>query len=105
MGFPDICIFVSDAPDRFTHLRSHSFGGGSFFGQYEGKNSRAACEGFTTNYNTVPDDMVNTQMMSPVMQTTAGLRRDASPGAGAIITILEFTDAPKTLLPQAPNSP
>ena len=38
VGFPDICIFVGDAPDHWTHLRSHTFGGGSFFGQYEGGN-------------------------------------------------------------------
>jgi len=84
VGFPDICIFVSDAPDHWTHLRSHSFGTGTFFGQYEGRNSRAACEGFTTNYNTVPDAMVNTELVSPVLPTNAGLARDTSPGAGAI---------------------
>jgi hypothetical protein len=26
VAFPDICIFVSDAPERWTHLRGHSFG-------------------------------------------------------------------------------
>lgn len=65
-------------------LRGHSFGGGSFFGQYEGYNNRAACEGFTTNYNTVPDAMVNTEMVSPVLPTHAGTHRSNSPGAGAI---------------------
>ena len=42
--------------------------------RYEGRNSRAACEGFTTNYNAVPDAMVNTELVSPVL----------APGAGAI---------------------
>ena len=84
VGFPDICIFVSDAPDHWTHLRSHSFGRGTFFGQYEGRNSRAACEGFTTNYNTAPNAMVNTELVSPVLPTHAGTDRATSPGAGAI---------------------
>jgi len=83
VGFPDICIFVGDAPKNWTHLRSHSFGGGSFFGQYEGSNSRAACEGFTTNYNTVPRRLVNTQMMSPVLSTHAGVHRSKYPAAGS----------------------
>jgi len=84
VGFPDLCIFVSDAPDHWTHLRSHTFGGGSFFGQYEGRNSRAACEGFATTYNTAPDRMVNTALVSPVLPTHAGTARQTSPGAGAI---------------------
>lgn len=84
VGFPDICIFVSDAPVKWTHLRSHSWGGGTFFGQYEGENSRAACEGFTTTYNTMPRSMLNTVLVSPVLQTNAGLHRATSPGAGAI---------------------
>lgn len=84
VGVPDICIFVSDPPDHWTHLRSHTYGSGSFFGQYEGDQSRAACEGFATTYNTVPDRMVNTRLVSPVLATTAGLHRASSPGAGSI---------------------
>lgn len=26
VAFPDVCIFVSDAPKKWTHLRSHSYG-------------------------------------------------------------------------------
>ena len=84
VGFPDICIFVGDAPKKWTHLRSHTFGWSSFFGQYEGSNSRAACEGFATTFNTMPNTHVNTQLESPVAQTNAGLDRATSPGAGAI---------------------
>jgi hypothetical protein len=85
VGFPDICIFVGDAPTKWTdHLHSHTYGGGSFFGQYEGDNNRAACEGFTTIFNTAPLSMVNSELVSPVLQTNAGLHRAKSPGAGAI---------------------
>ncbi|EEC50247.1 predicted protein [Phaeodactylum tricornutum CCAP 1055/1] len=84
VGFPDICIFVSDAPDHWTHLRSHTFGWASFFGQYEGKNSRAACEGFATTFNTMPLTHINTKLKSPVQPTNAGLERGSQPGAGAI---------------------
>jgi hypothetical protein len=83
IGYPDICIFVSDGPDHWTHLRSHSFGRGSFFGQYEGRTNRAACEGIITTVNTVPDAMVNMEMVSPILPTNAGLHRAISPGAGA----------------------
>ena len=84
VGFPDICIFVGDAPRHWTHLRSHTFGSGSFFGQYEGSNSRAACEGFSTTFNTQPDRLVNTELVSPILPTNAGLHRATSPGAGSI---------------------
>ena len=83
IGYPDICIFVSDGPSHWTHLRSHSFGRGSFFGQYEGDSNRAACEGLITTVNTVPDAQVNMEMVSPVLPTNAGLHRAVSPGAGA----------------------
>jgi hypothetical protein len=53
-------------------------------GQYEGSNSRAACEGFTTQYNTVPITAVNTKILSPREPTNAGLDRKTRPGAGAI---------------------
>lgn len=32
VGFPDICIFIGDAPKERTHIRSHTFGFASFFG-------------------------------------------------------------------------
>ena len=84
VGFPDICIYVGDAPKKWTHLRSHTFGGGTFFGQHEGSNSRAACEGFTTTFNTQPDRLINSELVSPILPTNAGLHRATSPGAGSI---------------------
>lgn len=84
VGSPDICIFVSDAPDHWTHLRGHSYGWGTFFGQFEGVNSRAACEGFATIMNTMPPDYVNVKINSGVQPTHAGLTRFSQPGAGAI---------------------
>jgi hypothetical protein len=84
IGVPDICIFVSDAPKKWTHLRSHTFGWASFFGQYEGSNSRAACEGIATTFNTMPNSHINAKLVSPIQPTNAGLERAAQPGAGAI---------------------
>jgi hypothetical protein len=83
VGNVDICIYVADTPDG-THLSSHTWGRGTFFGQYEGSNSRAACEGFTTQYNTMPVAAVNTKIMSMREPTNAGLDRKTHPGAGAI---------------------
>lgn len=65
-------------------MRTHTFGKGSFFGQHEGRMSRAACEGVITNFNTVPQPMVNTAIVSPQLATNAGLDRSTRPGAGAI---------------------
>jgi len=65
-------------------MRTHTFGKGSFFGQHEGRISRAACEGVITNFNTMPKQMVNTVIVSPQLATNAGLDRSSWPGAGAI---------------------
>jgi hypothetical protein len=56
---------------------------GTYFGQFEGSNSRAACEGVTTQVNTVPVSHVNSRIKSPIQPTTAGVRRHM-PGAGSI---------------------
>lgn len=32
IGAHDMCIFISDAPKKWTHIRSHTFGFASFFG-------------------------------------------------------------------------
>lgn len=84
VGFPDVCLYVGDAPDHWTHLRSHSFGPETFYAQYEGNNSRALCEGFTIHFNTVPDRLVNSENVSPVLPTNAGLHRARDPGAGSV---------------------
>jgi hypothetical protein len=82
VGNVDICLFVTDTP-RDTHLSSHTWGRGKFFGQYEGSHSRAACEGYATLYNTAPETAVNTKLLSLFEPTNAGLDRKTHPGAGA----------------------
>lgn len=87
VGIHDICLFVADmkAPEReWMQLRTHTFGRGSFFGQFEGKTNRAACEGMVTNYNTQPDHLVNTKIVSPYLPTNAGLDRATFPAAGSM---------------------
>jgi SET domain len=84
IGYPDICLFVADGPDHFTHMSSHTWGSGNFFGSYEGRDNRAACEGLATIVNTAHGSLINTELVSPVLQTNAGLHRATSPGAGAI---------------------
>lgn len=65
------------------HLRTHTFGRNSFFGQSEGRINRAACPGMITNFNTVPDRLLNSKIVTGVLPTNGGLHRDTSPGAGA----------------------
>jgi hypothetical protein len=81
----DQCIYVHDAPSfQGFQLRSHSYGRNTFFGQFEGSNSRAACEGLATLMNTMPVTAINVKLVSPKRADTAGLDRHTSPGAGAI---------------------
>jgi hypothetical protein len=85
VGFPDICIFVSEPPKKLGHMGSHTWGWASFFGQYEGVHrNRAACEGFASMFNGMPLTHVNAKPVGPVHTTTAGLDRATQPGAGAI---------------------
>jgi hypothetical protein len=81
----DQCIYVHDAP-RFKgfQLRTHSYGRSTFFGQFEGHNSRAACEGLATLMNTMPNTAITAKLVSPTRADNAGLDRRTSPGAGAI---------------------
>jgi len=117
----DCSIFVPDmkAKEReWKQMRSHTWGKGNYFGQYEGKSSRAACEGmvttyvssldtqvhlqclpdlfistlsfissfpsfYSTSFNTMPDRMVNTKVISPYLPTNAGVDR-TKPSAGSI---------------------
>jgi hypothetical protein len=83
VSIPDICIYVADTPVGIQ-LRTHSYGRTTFFGQFEGSNSRAACEGLATTMNTMPDTAINVKLVSPPKATNAGLDRRSSPGAGAI---------------------
>ena len=80
----DICIYVADAPKR-TPFETHSWGQDVFFGQFEGKKPRAACEGLATLYNAMPAPHVaNSKLVSMRVPTNGGLNRYKNPGAGAI---------------------
>jgi hypothetical protein len=78
----DICIYVADTPER-TDFHTHSWARDVFFGQFEGNNPRAACEGFATLYNSVPPNIATSELRSMHIQTNAGLDRKTHPGAGA----------------------
>jgi hypothetical protein len=75
----DICIYVPDLKAK-TDFVTHSWAQDVFFGQFEGRNPRAACEGFATLFNSLPQGVQNSKLISPRVQTNAGL----NPGAGAI---------------------
>jgi hypothetical protein len=79
----DICIYVPDLEAK-TDFRTHSKGQDVFFGQFEGRNPRAACEGFASLFNSLPQGVQNSQLIAPRVQTNAGLNRRRNPGAGAI---------------------
>lgn len=91
VGFPDICVFVTDPPHHWTHMHSHTWGQGMYFGQHGegaaggangGSGVRVACEGYSTIYNTMPDSHLNVRIQSAIQQTHAGATR-ATPGAGS----------------------
>jgi hypothetical protein len=79
----DICIYVPDLKAK-TDFHTHSWAQDVFFGQFEGRNPRAACEGFATLFNSLPKGVQNSKLISPRVQTNAGLNRRRDPGAGAI---------------------
>jgi hypothetical protein len=79
----DICIYVADTP-KHTDFHTHSWARDVFFGQFEGENPRAACEGFATLYNSMPPGVATSELRSMHIQTNAGLDRKTHPGAGAV---------------------
>ena len=83
IGYPDICLYVSDGDFDQTHLSSHTWGA-NYFGTIEGRRTRSACEGLVTIANTFHPALINTALISQEIQTNAGLHRSESPGAGAI---------------------
>ena len=84
IGFPDICLFVTNPPKRgVNHLLSHTWSHGMFFGQFEGRDTRVACEGYGTIFNTMPRSHINTKIVSSIQQTTGGIRA-SMPNAGSI---------------------
>ena len=83
VGFPDICLFVTAPPNHWTHLHSHTWGRGMYFGQDEGRGTRIACEGYGTVFNTMPRSHINVRIQSAIQQTHSGSTRSL-PGAGSI---------------------
>jgi hypothetical protein len=83
-SMPDICIYVADTPDG-TDFETHSWARDVFFGTFEGHHPRAACEGFGTLFNSLPDG-VHTSKLRFDMKThdPAGLHRAKDPAAGSV---------------------
>jgi len=79
----DICLYVADTPDN-TDFETHSWARSVFVGQFEGRYPRAACEGFGTLFNAMPDDVKTSRLMPLDGHTNAGLVRAKNPGAGAV---------------------
>jgi hypothetical protein len=82
-AMPDVCIYVADTPQR-TQFDTHSWARDVFLGTYEGRNPRAACEGFATLFNTMPPNVATSKLVLNQLQSNAGLSRFTEPGAGAI---------------------
>lgn len=80
----DICIYVADTPESETHFTTHSWARDVFFGMYEGRNPRGACEGFATLFNSMPPGVQTSKLVLLQTHDNAGLRRADEPGAGAI---------------------
>lgn len=89
---PDICLYITDAeegPEKteiVTHTWQHWRFGASFETRYPGK-TRAACQGLVTLFNSMPDRRyagAKPAAVRNLIHSHAGLRRDTSPGAGAI---------------------
>lgn len=81
----DVCVYVADTP-RKTHFETHSWARDVFFGSFEGRNPRAACEGFATLFNSMPPGVQTSKlvMIPEYAHHNAGLHRKSDPGAGAV---------------------
>ena len=86
-SMPDICIYVADTPKQdYTHFETHSWSRDTWLGMYEGRNPRAACEGFATLFNTMPPGVQTSklQMLHPPRTPNNNTRRQSSVNAGAM---------------------
>jgi len=83
-SMPDICIYCVNTPEERTPFYTHSWSRGTFNGRFEGKHPRAACEGFATQLNTMPDHVKTSRLIPMQTKTNAGLERWEHAGAGAI---------------------
>jgi len=82
-SMPDICIYVADTP-KGTHFQTHSWARDVWFGSFEGRNPRAACEGFATLFNSMPPGVQTSKLAMLQSHDNAGLERRKDPNAGAI---------------------
>ena len=84
---PDICVYVTDARDRETEVGTHTWQDFRFGAQWEGHRARAACEGVVVQFNSMGAReyaSARPKALREFVHTHAGLRRETSPGAGAI---------------------
>lgn len=82
-SMPDICLYVADTPDG-THFETHSWARDVWHGSFEGRNPRAACEGFATLFNSMPVGIQTSKLNMLQSHDNAGLTRSEQPGAGAV---------------------
>ena len=83
---PDICVYITDANNQ-TEVDTHTWQDHRFGAQWEAKNPRAACEGVVVQFNSMNMKKFASARPTAIQElihTNAGLRRDKSPGAGAI---------------------
>ena len=84
-SMPDICIYVADTPKRdYTHFETHSWSRDTWLGMYEGKNPRAACEGFGTLFNTMPPGIQTSKLVMLHPPHNVNQSRKTSVNAGAL---------------------
>jgi hypothetical protein len=81
----DICIYVADTPKRGTHFETHSWSRDSWYGTFEGRNPRAACEGVATLFNSMPPGMQTSKLhMESTQLDHAHIVRSQHANAGAM---------------------
>jgi hypothetical protein len=81
----DICIYVADTPKRGTHFETHSWSRDSWYGTFEGRNPRAACEGVATLFNSMPPGIQTSKLhMESTQPDHAHIVRSQHANAGAM---------------------
>lgn len=87
---PDICLYVTDAKVGKSETATHTWQDYRFGAQTETdrpERTRAACQGLVTMFNSMPNERYASARPAAVpelIHTHGGLRRQDSPGAGAI---------------------
>jgi hypothetical protein len=80
----DICIYVADTPKHGTHFETHSWSRDSWYGTFEGRNPRAACEGVATLFNSMPPGIQTSKLHMESTQDHAHIVRSQHANAGAM---------------------